>query len=341
MLSNKLKIVVAYRGSLKAPGRETGACLARSLKKLGHEVFEYGIIYENEKQINNLPLPESDLLIYCECNDGKVQYTELRNYPSKRKAYWVFDIAMWPNEHIALIRHMGFDTVFCGNKDYIPLLKKTCPGTRIEFLPYALDETILYPMPEVQKTIDVGLIGSPYPGRIALMEQIKKTGVKTEMTNGIYMTEMVKKLNSFKIHLNYLVGGCRGLLNARVFETPGCGVLLLNEDEDGIRDFFQDGKNIVLYKTAEECLEKVKYLLSNPKELERISKAGLEHCLKNHTYTNRASKILETLNEKYRTTDENSEAYLSPKNRLKIFLMRATYKLGFKKTFGGIYDGQR
>jgi spore maturation protein CgeB len=78
-----------------------------------------------------------------------------------------------------------------------------------------------------------------------------------------------------------------------VFETIGCGTLLLNEREDGIEVYFRDGEHVVLYDSEVICIEKIKYLLSHEDVLESIAGSGHAHGLKFHTYVQRASTILE------------------------------------------------
>jgi spore maturation protein CgeB len=289
-----LDIVVSYRGTTQAPGFETGASLAAALRRLGHSVYEYGNYYRSSRRIKAEPPPKTaDLLIWCECNDRDPQYWELKSYAASRKAYWDFDTANHPQMTKRIIRHMQFDAVFYANKNFSRFFSSMHGNANL--LPYAFNDELHRPLPTVRKTTDVGLIGSPYPKRLALVESIKKAGINARLISGVYGQDMVRALNSLKIQLNYLVGGGRGLLNARVFETIGCGTLLLNEREDGIEDYFRDGEHVVLYDSESECVEKIHNLISHEDVLEFIAKSGRAHGLKFHTYIQRAKAILEDL----------------------------------------------
>ena len=46
------------------------------------------------------------------------------------------------------------------------------------------------------------------------------------------------------------------------------------------------------------CEDKIKYFLKNDKELNEISRNGMEHCLKYHTVKNRCEFIKEVLEKK-------------------------------------------
>jgi spore maturation protein CgeB len=289
---SQLHIVVSYRGVPQAHGYETGASLATAFRRLGHSVYEYGNYYQSTQRIQPEPPPQTaDLLVWCECNDADPQYWELESYPASRKAYWDFDTATHSEMTKKIIDHVRFDAVFYANRNFTRFLSALHNNTTL--LPYAFNDEIHRPLPNVTKTVDVGLIGSPYPKRVALIKKLRKTGINAELVSGVYGEDMVRTVNSFKIQLNYLVGGGRGLLNARVFETVGCGTLLLNENEDGIEDCFKDGGHVVLYHSESTCVEKVRFLLSHEDVLQSIARNGHEYGLKFHTYLQRANTILE------------------------------------------------
>jgi hypothetical protein len=303
-----MKILISYRGVLHAKGRETGACLARAFRRLGHEVHEYGNYYHSTQRLGDGCLPNGvDMLVYCECNDEEPQYTELRSFKAARKVYWDFDVHTHPAKTLRFALAMGFDHIFFANKLFEPSFRKI--DSHAQFLPYAFDDEFLRPMPEVSKTVDVGFCGSPYPERVSLVAALRRSGINAEFISGQYGTDLVKTINSFKIHLNYRVGW-RGVLNARVFETIGCGTLLLNENEDFIEQLFSDSKHLVLFSSEKECIERARYYLKHKDKREEIARAGYEYGLCNHTYLVRAKGMLETVNKSAPTEKPNRPAVL-------------------------------
>ena len=61
-----------------------------------------------------------------------------------------------------------------------------------------------------------------------------------------------------------------------------------------LKNHFNDDE-IISYNSKEDALEKIKYLLNNPKEIENISTRGRNKTHKNHSYRIRANKINEIL----------------------------------------------
>jgi len=76
--------------------------------------------------------------------------------------------------------------------------------------------------------------------------------------------------------------------NVRMFEATGLGSCLLTDRKSTNSDFFQADKEIVEYTTAEECREKVTWLLQHEKERRAIADAGKCRTLKEHTVEHRA-----------------------------------------------------
>lgn len=104
----------------------------------------------------------------------------------------------------------------------------------------------------------------------------------------VFGYEMYKLLSKAKICFNIhgeVAEKCAG--NIRLFEATGIGTCLVTDWKDNIADLFEPGKEIITYKTVDECIEKVKWLLANPVEREKIAKAGQQRTLTEHTIENR------------------------------------------------------
>ncbi len=86
--------------------------------------------------------------------------------------------------------------------------------------------------------------------------------------------------------------------NMRMFEATGMGSLLLTENFPNITDLFIPEKEIVVYNSVQEAVEKINYLLENPQVARKIAKAGQNKTLREHNYDNRV-KLLINAFEKY------------------------------------------
>jgi len=81
--------------------------------------------------------------------------------------------------------------------------------------------------------------------------------------------------------------------NMRLFETTGLGSFLLTDNLPGIDELFEVGKEVETYNNADDCIDKIKYYLSNEDEREKIAKAGHKRALNEHTYEKRIEKLFD------------------------------------------------
>ena len=105
---------------------------------------------------------------------------------------------------------------------------------------------------------------------------------------------MVNTINSYKIHLNCNISND---INYRTFETCGCGTMLLTNYTPGLEKLFDIGKEIVVYESIEDLDNKVKYYLENEDERNMIAETGYQRAKKDHTYFERAKKLIDIINE--------------------------------------------
>ena len=85
--------------------------------------------------------------------------------------------------------------------------------------------------------------------------------------------------------------------NIRLFEATGMGASLLTDWKINLPEMFETDVEIVTYRSAEECVEKVNYLLEHQQELAAIAAAGQRRTLRDHTYVNRSEQLDGILNE--------------------------------------------
>ena len=83
--------------------------------------------------------------------------------------------------------------------------------------------------------------------------------------------------------------------NRRLFETTGMGACLVTDWKVNLSDLFKLDEEVVAYRSAEECIEKVRYLLDHEREREAIAAAGQRRTLRDHTQANRAAGMHEII----------------------------------------------
>jgi len=115
--------------------------------------------------------------------------------------------------------------------------------------------------------------------------------LKKELNNSLKIVSPKYWLGNFQFILNKK----REQIKGRNFEIPGSGGFLLTSDADNLTDYYQDGKEIVIYKDIDDMINKIKYYLEHNQERERIAKAGYERTLREHTYEKRFNNIFKTI----------------------------------------------
>lgn len=112
---------------------------------------------------------------------------------------------------------------------------------------------------------------------------------------------MFQKLYESKVALNTHIDiSPLNASNMRLFEATGVGACLLTDWKTNLPSLFAPGVEVVSYRSIEECIEKVRYLLDHEDEREQIARAGQKRTLADHTYARRAEDINEILKDALR-----------------------------------------
>lgn len=83
--------------------------------------------------------------------------------------------------------------------------------------------------------------------------------------------------------------------NLRLYEATGVGTLLVTDWKTNLHEMFEPGKELVTFRSAEECVEVVQYYLEHSAERECIAKAGQQRTLRDHTYYQRMQELVHLL----------------------------------------------
>jgi tetratricopeptide (TPR) repeat protein len=170
----------------------------------------------------------------------------------------MFDYLFTDRRGVRILNRMGYD-----HAEFFPMWGHDPEFSRV--------------MPGVEKTWDIGMIGNlnaqvqreraPWLARVAQMAD----RYKVRIAGGVYGDNYTRMLNATKITFNRSI---RGEMNMRCYEAAACGsVLFYEEENEEIRDFFQDRVHCVLYneQNLEELLE---YYLEHDEEREKIVAAA-------------------------------------------------------------------
>ena len=84
-------------------------------------------------------------------------------------------------------------------------------------------------------------------------------------------------------------------IKGRNFEIPGCGGFLLTGSADNLEQYYEDGREVVIFHDADELIDKIRYYLAHDEERSAIAQAGYERTLREHTYVHRFREIFTTM----------------------------------------------
>jgi hypothetical protein len=152
--------------------------------------------------------------------------------------------------------------------------------------------------------ISLGLKGRIKETIKLLLKRTTKEVIQRNITmepclrKSIYGMEMYNVFQGSKAVFNSHGGGINiDAGNMRLFETTGVATCLLTDWKPNLNELFEIDKEVVAYKTPEECLEKARWILDHDKEREEIARAGQRRVLKEHTFFHRAQQMNQIIKE--------------------------------------------
>lgn len=108
----------------------------------------------------------------------------------------------------------------------------------------------------------------------------------------IFGLKMLQQLRDSRVVLNTHIDiSPRSASNMRLFEATGVGACLLTDWKANESELFEPGVEMVSYRSPEECVEKVRFLLEHEEERRRIAIAGQKRTLSCHTFAQRAEQL--------------------------------------------------
>ena len=208
---------------------------------------------------------------------------------NKLKIFWSIDSHCVLQQHQYLCKILQIDILLNSTESYIPYFDGLVKESY--WFPNSYPDDLMSNL-NLEKTEDIGFCGNVL-NRGHIIDSLDKYNIKKDIF--VIGDDMVNAINSYKIHLNCNISND---INYRTFETTGCGTFLLTNYTPGLEKLFDIGKEIVVYNDLNDLDNKVKYYLENEEEREKISKSGYERSKKEHTYYERAKKLVDIINIK-------------------------------------------
>lgn len=188
--------------------------------------------------------------------------------------------------------------------------------------PFGANQKLYKPL-NLDKKYDVSFVGGWNPTRQWLIERLRKAGFSVMVAGhrwpgGIIEHErMIQMFNETRINLNLTnsrcwdvrmllsqpVFGLRQLMGqknmeqikARHFEINACGAFQLTYYVEGLECAYRIGEEIAVYVDPDEMIDKVRYYLADDDLREKISAAGYQRTMRDHTFSSRFKFVFEQM----------------------------------------------
>jgi spore maturation protein CgeB len=86
----------------------------------------------------------------------------------------------------------------------------------------------------------------------------------------------------------------------RVFDVLSCGGFLVTNDKKDINKLFVDGKDLVVFRDAQDLMEICEYYLKHEGERRAIAEQGYSTLAENHTFQQRMIDMFTTVQSELR-----------------------------------------
>ena len=106
-------------------------------------------------------------------------------------------------------------------------------------------------------------------------------------------TEMPKIFHLSKINLNFTSKPIRTGIPLRLWDILGAGGFALTNYQSEIPEYFEVGKDLDIYASEEELVEKIKYYLEHEEERAEIARNGYQKAKENYSLELRVKQILQ------------------------------------------------
>ncbi len=170
-------------------------------------------------------------------------------------------------------------------------------GVNAERLPFATSAHTFHPVPiHPDYEADVLILGRALSDRVKPVRALSKRfrvhlyGEDWEQhglpSRGLALgEEALRALSSAKVTVvfNKSAAG-HPIIKPQLFDFLAAGALILTNQWEGLKEYFDYDRHLVGFRSTEELLNKINYYLAHPKEAETIREVGRAHVLGRYTW---------------------------------------------------------
>ena len=209
----------------------------------------------------------------------------------------------------------GFDFVATSFPHFVERIK--AHGVDSEYLKLAFDERLVDIVGEHERMHDVVFVGGVNPNvhaagtelleRVCAERPVTVFGygadalpaysmVRRSYRGEAWGLDMYRAFAQSKIALNRHIDVAEGHANnMRLYEATGMGAALLTDSGSNLAELFEPGREVAVYKDAEDVIAQIDELLANDEQRTAIAAAGRQRTLTEHTWAKRIAELAQML----------------------------------------------
>jgi len=157
-------------------------------------------------------------------------------------------------------------------------------------------ETLSY-IDEATYAADVAFAGSDlgiHNGRREILDALENSSFNFVRYTDVFNRAHNKMCQCTKVNIGHSGWPKVELsMSARDYRIMGAGGFLLTNYVEGMENWFEIGKMCDVYRSPEECLEKVKYYLEHEDERKAMAEYGMKVVHEKHKFSDRLKEVIE------------------------------------------------
>jgi spore maturation protein CgeB len=212
----------------------------------------------------------------------------------------------------------AYDLVISSLPNFVAAFRRE--GVAAEYMPLAFEPAVLRSLGPVPRDVPLSFVGSLSPAhgeRLRFLETLaarsgvaiwgdgadrltRESALRARHRGAAWGTQMFRVLARSEVTLNKHIDISENYANnMRLFEATGMGACLITDWKENLQEMFEPGKEVVAYRTIEECLDLIRYYSTNTSEREGIARAGQARCLRDHSYERRMAELVALLKRRF------------------------------------------
>ena len=116
-------------------------------------------------------------------------------------------------------------------------------------------------------------------------------GIEGDQTDFVPYEQQVQQYARAKFALNVMRWQDDCSLNSKIFEITACRCGCLQAYRNGVEELFEDGREILVFRTPAEARSRLTDALNTPGKTEAIAEAGYRRTLGQHTWAHRLREV--------------------------------------------------